>query len=244
MLDVYVYDGDISRHTTIQRYCFEYFIKNNIQSEIQCITDNAKEAGEIFSKVETQSVFLISCDEYTDYLITSLRKGNAESYIIIVVDGFDDITNYMRPGHKPSGFILRPMQRTDISKLIGDIITDYKSKKMTDSNCFRFKSKSVEYNIPFDSIICFESGNKKITVKTTENEYSFYSTFDEIQNILPDGFIRVHKSYIVNTAHIKIIRYPDSEIVLSNASSIYFSRSYRSVVKELFNVGSETISLQ
>lgn len=243
MLDVYVYDSDISRHVSVQKYCFTYFIQNNIQSEIRCITDNVKEAGEVFSKAESQSIFIISCDEHTDFLINSLRKGNRESYLIIVANDFNDILQYMKPGHNPSGFILRPMTQDDINKLIGDIISDYTSKKKEHGfGCFTFKSKSTEYSIPFESILSFESGNKKIIVKTSENEYSFYGTLDEIQNNLPDGFIRIHKSFIINIAWIKQIDYSDSKIILNNGNIVYFSRTYRNIIKELFNIGTETVS--
>ncbi|MBR6695637.1 MAG: hypothetical protein IKL70_04410 [Oscillospiraceae bacterium] len=55
------------------------------------------------------------------------------------------------------------MEPYDIEKLMGDIISDYESKKeKTVFDCFVFKMKSTEYSIPFDSIISFESGNKKI----------------------------------------------------------------------------------
>lgn len=243
MLDVYIYDADISRHTTVQSYCFRFFMKRGLTSEIKCITADAMEAGRIFSEEEKQAVFIISCDEHSDFLIKSMRKGNAENYLIIVANDFSDILTYLKPGHKPSGFILRPMAPYDIEKLMGDIISDYESKKgKTAFDCFVFKMKSTEYSIPFDSIISFESGNKKIKLKTTEKEYSFYSTFDDIQNTLPDGFIRVHKSYIINMAHIKEIHYADSEIILSGGTSVYFSRTYRSIVRELFNINAETVS--
>lgn len=128
MPDVYVYDPDILRHVLTKKYCFKYFIQNNIHSEVKFITDDTTEAKEVFSAVTEQSIFILNCDEYTDELIDSLKQGNPENYIIIVANDFNEILRNMKSGHTPAGFILRPMCQADINKTIGDIISDYTAK--------------------------------------------------------------------------------------------------------------------
>lgn len=242
MLDIYIYEPDAELRRRIHEYCFEYLIRNDIPSEIKTITANEKEAEEAFSQEEFQSIFIIFCDKFTDTLITALRKKNKDSYVIITANDFNDIVTYMKPGHRPSGFIIKPLTKNDINKLMGDIMSDYNSKRHDNLNdCFRFKLKSTEYNIPYDAVLYFESNNKKMIARTAEKEYFFYSSFDELQNVLPDGFIRIHKSYIVNVAHIESINYSDNEIFMDNGMSIYFSRTYRSIVKECFNARPEII---
>lgn len=67
---------------------------------------------------------------------------------------------------------------------------------------------------------------------TINDSYEFRSNLSEIMNELSDyGFIQVHRSYIINYEHIKLIKY--EELVMFNNKSIPVSRNKRKEVREM-----------
>ncbi len=47
-----------------------------------------------------------------------------------------------------------------------------------------------------------ESERRIIIVHRTANEHQFYAQLDEIEQHVPDSFIRIHQSYLVNMHYI------------------------------------------
>lgn len=60
-------------------------------------------------------------------------------------------------------------------------------------------------NIPIQSIYYFEVFQRIITVHYDNNEqFEFYSSIGKLEiTVLPKGFLRIHRSYIVSVPQIK-----------------------------------------
>ncbi|WP_455717308.1 LytTR family transcriptional regulator DNA-binding domain-containing protein [Anaerosporobacter sp.] len=69
---------------------------------------------------------------------------------------------------------------------------------------------------------------------TTTKSYSHYSTFGNIISYLLNEFVRCHRCYIVNMAHIyKIV---GNTMFLSNTMKVMIGRSYRDQVILLLQI--------
>lgn len=55
-------------------------------------------------------------------------------------------------------------------------------------------------------ILFFEKEGKKTIVHTRTGAYTFSQTLNDLSGSLPEGFFRTHKSFIVNTNNIKVLR--------------------------------------
>lgn len=67
-------------------------------------------------------------------------------------------------------------------------------------------------------------GNYVEIITTTNKKYSYYKSLKELIDTLPDEFMRVHNSYIVNLTNID--SFEDNHLLLSG-SKITVAKSYR-----------------
>lgn len=235
MLDIYIYENCEKYLGAIKKICFDYLFKENIESEIICAESRYETAKIRISECELQSVFILPCKSDSMSLCEMVKNKNESNYLVLSVTDISEILLLLKPSLKPSGFILKPPEKENIEKLLSEIYSDFSNSEEKSEDNFRFKIKAREYSIPIISILYFESRNKKIYIRTASKEYSFYSTFDEISKSCTEDFLRVHKSFMVNTTHIKMIDYSAMEIILDDDSVVYFSRGYKAILKDYFN---------
>ncbi|WP_431522061.1 LytR/AlgR family response regulator transcription factor [Guptibacillus hwajinpoensis] len=83
-----------------------------------------------------------------------------------------------------------------------------------------------------------ESSQKKTLFYTEEGDFSTIYTLKALERRLPDSFIRIHRSFIVNISHIKdISRDMASNLIISlkssDDSSLTVSHSYIQSVRRI-----------
>jgi len=66
-----------------------------------------------------------------------------------------------------------------------------------------------------------------VIARTSAQEYEFYDSLDGICSAAPDFFIRVHRSFSVNSRFIDRIDAADKTVLMQDGSFIPFSRTYR-----------------
>lgn len=95
--------------------------------------------------------------------------------------------------------------------------------------------ENVEYYIPLDEILFFETLDHGISAHTTNNVYETGYRLYELEELLPGYFMRVSKSTILNINHIYSISRnltASSEIQFKNThKQVYVSRNYYKSLK-------------
>ena len=70
-------------------------------------------------------------------------------------------------------------------------------------------------------------------LRTENQEFEFYDTLDNVLKSVPQDFIQIHKSYVVNSKHIISVDYGGQTVCLDDGSEAYLSRTYKSSLREL-----------
>jgi hypothetical protein len=83
--------------------------------------------------------------------------------------------------------------------------------------------------IPYEDIIYIESLSDYIQVNTEKNQVVSKEKISNIVSRLPDIFLRIHRSFIVNTERIKEVSYDEIRV---DEIRLNIGRSYRNEVKE------------
>jgi len=86
--------------------------------------------------------------------------------------------------------------------------------------------------IPYDEIVYIESLSDYIKVITITDEIVSKEKIGRLSERLPDVFVRIHRSFIINTERIKERSFDE---VLVDDVRLTIGRSYRKEVKELLN---------
>lgn len=180
----------------------------------------------------------LSCVDVADNggveLAETLRRDNAEMYMILLTDATVSPVVYIRPTIMAGSLLMRPLSRDSVKSVFLEAFRQY-LRKFEDNtgDSFLIDNRDGRQLIPYRKICFFESRDKKIYVNTGAKEYSFYDTLDNLEDKLPEGFLRCHRSFIVSRDYIKKILLSRNMIVLEDDSVVPLSRSYKSVFKEI-----------
>jgi len=126
---------------------------------------------------------------------------------------------------EPYGYIIKPFKEKELQTTIEMALykqeKDVKVKKERDFYYSIIENKTspnsifvrADYRlnkINFKDIYFVEALKDYVIIHTKDNHYTTHTTMKEMIRILPDsGFVRVHRSFIVNVDKIFSIKYPD-----------------------------------
>lgn len=127
---------------------------------------------------------------------------------------------------QPIDFLIKPLNKEKIEEVIAYSIILYKEKNQT----FEFNTRGNNYKIPYKEIIYFYSDNKKINIVLKTREMQFNGKLRDIANKIPDNFILIHQSYLVNLDYVIECSY--ELIKMNNGTLLNISKPYRKSVKE------------
>lgn len=95
------------------------------------------------------------------------------------------------------------------------------------------KSDKKLIKIYFDEITIIKGLGNYVEILTSENKkYTYYKSLKDLIENLPDEFMRVHNSYIVNLTNIDILE--DNHIILKNVK-IPVGKSYKECLNSSLN---------
>lgn len=100
---------------------------------------------------------------------------------------------------------------------------------------FFYKKENIIHKIAIDDILYFESSRRMIDVVTVHGTYTYYDRLDLVEAYISQkncGFMRIHKSYLVNSYHIT--KYEYSKLHLSNGSFLPISENKRIQIRQIF----------
>lgn len=137
----------------------------------------------------------------------------------------------------------RPFRFVRKSQIISDVhstIDDYLIARKKSNDVFNIKTNGINMLFRVSDIVYFESMGHDIYVKTANNdkyqmsrERKEYISMQQLSlQFESKGFIRVHKSFLINYKYIYVIK--RSEVILKNHESISINPHNANNIKEMF----------
>jgi DNA-binding LytR/AlgR family response regulator len=186
--------------------------------EIVFIADNAHEA---IAELENNPCDLMLVDinihgeiDGIDLAHTLNRKF--ETPFIFVTSNTDKATIERVKFTEPAGFIIKPYTQKDLESNIEIALYKYHKSKNEDitepessfavNDAFFVKDKHALYKIRFSDILTIEALDNYCTLCTRDKKYILSQTLKSVEEkVSVHGFMRVHRSYIVNLSHVEKI---------------------------------------
>lgn len=94
-------------------------------------------------------------------------------------------------------------------------------------NVLWIKNREGTFRIPFEQIYYLEAREKKVFVRTRQEEFGVGETMERLAEQLPENFVRCHRSFVVNEEHITQIRLSESLLYLGKELFVPISRTYK-----------------
>lgn len=214
--------------TQIEEFLTKESIERNLSIEIDKYYDG-KELKVALQSKEYDCVFLdieigsISGIDVSKFLRETLNNENTEiifisrhsQYAMELFD-FDPIT-----------FLIKPIDYAQFLKALNKFLRRYG----VDEEYFALKSGNGVCKIPLKDILYFETKDHKVELHKTTEILKFYDKMENISALLENKkFIRIHKSFLVNSKHIR--RFTYQSVFLDNGEELIISQPKRKYVRE------------
>lgn len=123
-------------------------------------------------------------------------------------------------------YLLKPLELDALFSCMNEI------KESLQASYYVFRSNQDIVQIGYRDIIAFSSFMHNTDILTCHDHFSQHASLGNILAHLPKQFIRVHRSHIVNMAHIYKIS--GNTITLSNRTTVPIGRQYLNDVRNAF----------
>ena len=141
----------------------------------------------------------------------------------------------------PSAFLIKPFTKEELFTTIEVALFNFSTKKghVIDDNliieeCLFIKDKGVYNKYKFEDILYIKSDHVYLEINMKNNKKVIIrSSLNDVIDKLSDKFIRVHRSYIVNTYYLLEIEIASLKIENSN---IPIGKKYRKDILEKLNI--------
>lgn len=220
MLSILICDDDIGITNTMRSIVESVLLKSGKKARIHTFTDASLVSDQLLSGCD---IALLDIDfEEAGYngmdVARRLRTFSRDTIIIFV-------TNFIE--YAPEGYEVQAFRYV----LKRDIDTDLKAVLPLALNQLNQETLPIQVNgeiikVALDDILYLEVQQHSVTVVTRmltserkQKEYSFYATLSDLEERLePLGFLRIHKSYLVNMKHLKKLQC--REAILDNGMTL------------------------
>ncbi|MBL8020909.1 MAG: response regulator transcription factor [Leptospirales bacterium] len=103
-------------------------------------------------------------------------------------------------------FLLKPFTEERFDMAVNRVIQSA-SKSATTNPGLAIREDENHYLIPFNDIIYLSSAGKASAIHTTDRDFETQKLLKDLEARMPEGFLRIHKQFIVNLAFVSHIRY-------------------------------------
>lgn len=146
--------------------------------------------------------------------ITAYAEYAVESYKVRAVD-----------------YLLKPYGFEDLQRAAANVLKQWElaegknnTPSVTEPGVLYLKVDYRYVRVELDDIIYIEGMNEYLKIKTTQGDpLLVHTTFRQMNESLPDNFLQVHRSYVVNMKHIKEVE--RAVILMSDGTHISISES-------------------
>lgn len=207
-------------------------------NDMKCIIETFEHSIKFFQKINNilcDIVFLdIDMPEMNGFDIAKILNNIRPDITIIFVSSFDNFVFESFEYH-PFRFVRKSNLKEDIDSALNAYQREIERKK----DVYFFKTNEAERSVKTSDIMYFESMGHDIFIYTVDGNFKIKRERDRNMTVKfitekfeNKGFIRVHKSFLVNYRYIHTINY--SNIILKNNLKININPRKANDIKKIY----------
>ncbi|WP_026506689.1 LytR/AlgR family response regulator transcription factor [Butyrivibrio sp. MC2013] len=172
---------------------------------------------------------------YEDEDLAGLRKDDPSQYTIVFVDDNTDPMRYLSGGIYPDELIIKPYDDGDLKRAIstGARRRGGDTKGPIRGGRIRVFNGECEEELDIEEAESIEARNRRLYIRAGCREYSFRYSLDELIKLLPEHFVRCHRSYVINSRYLDHVDNENNLLIMCNGDMVPISRAYQKEVVSL-----------
>lgn len=234
LLSILICDDDVRMIDTMRSVVESVLKEAEKKARIHTFTDATSISDQILTSCD---IALLDIDfdgaSYNGMDIARRLRSLRSDTIIVFVTNFIE---YAPEGYEVQAFryVLKRDVRTDLSAIL------LLALKQLNKETLPIQVNGEIIKVPLDDILYLEVQQHNVTVVTRkltpeqkQKEYTFYAALSDLEERLePLGFLRIHKSYLVNMKHLK--KFQCREATLDNGMTLRVGEKSYSENKQKF----------
>ena len=200
MLNFVICDDNVNILDRLEKLLESIFTKNNLEGQVSFKFNNFEDLLACFDNENQIDVLLLDINLKSQKtgldLAEEIRKKNKDVYLIFTTGHLEYAM--MAYKYKTFDYLAKPItyERLEdtVKRLFDDVYGLPKKYIKIDNKNTLVDETQIQY---------IKRDGMKLNFHTSSRDYESYSSFNKIQDKLPDNFVRCHKSYIVNLNNIK-----------------------------------------
>lgn len=216
---------DVAEQLIMQRKMVENIMTGLcINAEVNCFRSGEDLLCEIEQKGSLDIILLDIEMEGINGVETARIIREKDFRVMLLFVSFHDQYCKKIISVQPFAFIDKPVSEKQMESVLRHALEILEELE----EIFEYTYKKVSYRIPVKKIRYFESEKRKVHIYTTDEVCSFYRKLDEVEQEMDKTdtkFLRISKSYLVNTNYIKEQRF--GKVVMNDGTEIKIGPSYK-----------------
>lgn len=239
MLKIILCDDNLTFLNGLDSMLNKLFIKHNLNAEVSFKTDSHTELLNYIKNNPADLLFLdISLKEKISglELAKEIRQFNKNIQFIFTTGHFE----YVMEAYKVNTFdyLVKPLSQNKVEETLLRFV-----EYMKGSNNSFIKVNGTTY-INQNDILYIQKNGMKLIYHTKTTQYETFNSFSKIETLLPNNFIRCHKSYIVNISNINHIESSNNTIFFHNNDFCYIGPKYKNNFMGVINCGDSSSNME
>ncbi len=146
--------------------------------------------------------------------------------LVVFVTAHDELV-YDSFKYHPFAFVRKKFLQEELRSVLSDCEKEIENQNKR----FTFQNASTLVNLAQNEILYFEGQANYLAIHTTGDQYRMRSTMSAVEEELKNsGFLRIHKGFLVNLEHIRILK--TEELELDNGEVLPIGKSYSESAKK------------
>lgn len=232
MLSFIMCDDDLNMLNRMSSLFENCFIKHDYDAKIIFKTTKYQELLDYIShnKFDVVLLDILLDNESIDGLdiAKQIRHFNKECYIIFTTGHMEYLWNAFKC--KTFDYLYKPLSEADVENTLERLFDDINGLP---KRYLKIDNRNIVVDVNDVQYISREG--MKLIYHTSSNEFETYSSFNKIENSLPDNFVRCHKSFIANLDNVTDIQLSSNTISFKDHSSCDIGPKYKNNLLEVFN---------
>ena len=169
-------------------------------------------------------------------LLKSVRKQFEAAELLIVAESTVSPMEYLTPDIRAASLLIRPFGKKQAADVLREFFCSVCSGRSgEEERVIVVENRQGKISVPVNQIYYAEVRERKVFLRLRTKEYGQYTTMENIMGLLPDYFLRCHRSYAFNARYLERIRLSENTVYLRHGIQVPLSRSYKPALKEYVN---------
>jgi len=209
------------------------FLKNQVPSIIFLDINMPGISGiEVATSLKSIDSLIIFCTAYDQY---ALKAFELEAFDYLLKP-FED-KRFYEVLNRAKTTIEKNMQ-AEFSKKFASLYKEYNNSIMPHLTEFVIKEKGFENTISVNEVLYLEASSIYVILHLQNKKVLYRTAMNLLEQQLPPNFIRVHRSFIINSEYIKTVKYLNNNtylLTLDNDHVVISSRKYKALITDSFS---------